>query len=281
LALLEASDVGVHHAAVLIRMDIEFEEFRNELNLTISVLLEGNSSESAKNRILEIQNRLVNAFDEDFKQEQITRILTTSALENWKSIPEGRGLYICPWKTLHFSMLNCISRELQGHQFQSEGASIKNEIWFEGLKKFVCANALSRLTDKPHTFTVRGIYSGAPSPSVALKAYPEDDSWLRILREFNRSLGQQLGGIGIPNERKDEKKRLKLYWDGNSYFSINIVRFLRAHQLEPYDRPNRLSEVVVEQDRRLRNEPIVLGPVKPVLVISNAYLSNAEPELHC
>jgi|SRR5579862_3394181 len=262
-------------------MDIEFEEFRNELNLTISVLLEGNSSESAKNRIIEIQNRLVDAFDEDFKPEQITRIRTTSALENWRSSPERRHVYVYPWETVHFSMLNCICRELQGLQFQSEGARFKNELWFEGLKKFVCANALSRLGDKPHTFTVRGIFSEARSPSVALKAYPEDYSWLRILREFNRSLGPQLEGIGLPNEREHEKKRLKLYWDGNSYFSINIVRFLRAHQFEPYERPNRLSEIVVEQDRRLRNEPIVLGPVKPALVISDAYLSNGDPELQC
>jgi hypothetical protein len=260
-------------------MDIRFDEFKNELNLTLSVVLNDRLSESAKSRILEIQKRLVDAFECDLNLELVPHIVTVSELENWRFSQTGRRLYVCPWDTQHFSMLNCVRCELKDSQFQTARTEIAGTDWFESLKKFVIENALSRLRESPHTFTVRGIYTESASPSVALKVYPEDDRWLRILREFNRNLERRVDELNIREARLKENCRLKIHWDGNSYFSANVMRFLRQHCDEPLERPEYFSRITAEENNHLNRKPIVLGPVNPELVISNAYLSNPAPVL--
>jgi len=256
-------------------MDIKFEEFKNELNLTLSIVLVDCDME----RVLDVQGHLAKAAQDDRDIGELRRIEAVDTLGEWAESPVGRCVYIYPRTTIHFSMLNYLHMRLGKAPFDLAKETVKNAPWFESLRGSICDEAVSKLKSEVPRFEIRGIFSKAASPSIALMAFPDKKSWLSSLREINRSVAEVYEKCGCPEYYRiaNEDERLKAYWDGESYFAVNIVRFLRAYYLEPQIRARHLSQIVSEQDYRLRRDPVVIEGVQPKLVLSDAYLSNPGP----
>jgi hypothetical protein len=259
-------------------MDIEFGEYKNELNLTLFVLLVDIVSESDMKRVLAIRDRLSTAFHEEFVASRVPGIKNAFGLRTWGREQKGRRLYVYPKRTIHFSMLNGFTVDLNDRGFRSERRRIERTCWFECFKKFFCERARRKLANRKQVFEIRGILDER-APSIALKAYPTSNSWLNELRDLNRLLQQSYPTFSIPSECEvpPEEKRLKSRWDGKPYFSMNVLRFLRVRRFERYERPEHFSQIVAEENYRLHRDPIETTRAKPVVVISDAYLSNLVP----
>jgi hypothetical protein len=257
-------------------MDIKFEEFKNEINVTLSGLLRAEHSDSVMKRVLAIQEELVRGFQDDPAVRDVSKIESSSALDTWSLGPSGRRLFVCPTSTIHFSILNFINEKIKSGDFANARARVQSAKRFRGFRKAICSNCRIQ----PRTFEIRGIFMGKDPGSIALMTFPIDtdkDHWLKQIRTINTSVSKIYEAYCVPKRYQvDEDKRLKAYWDGERYFATNIVRFLRGHEEEALERPNHFSQIVSEQDGRLRLEPIRFK-LRPLLVISNAYLSNLRP----
>jgi hypothetical protein len=224
-------------------MTIRFDKFRNELNLTQSVLLSNALPREAVEKVLDIQNRLISGFEGDFGRSQVPHMRTVEGLREWERRPSGRRLYVYPAGTIHFSMLNCFRIDLPNDGFRKFKSEYRGSSWFSNVESFNCNALLPALNSKNLAFKVGGIYRDS-APSVALKVYPQDDRLFAELEKSAHRLVTSNEGSAILPQHALRGEKVKAYSDGKKYFAMNIT-------------------------------------AKVVLVVSDAYLSNENPEVEC
>jgi hypothetical protein len=258
-----------------VHVDFSFDEARCELNCTLSVLLTSLSAVT-KNRIKEIQTECLSAFESDFPA--VAKLKTKEDLKSWMRKPSERRVYACEDDTIHFSMLNCLYFRLDRcDDFSSRLERVENTGWFDKLKGEIREKLWQPLRDAQERFEIRGIYAQNAPPSIALQIFPVCDLWLPIIRRFNRRLDEFLTGLYVSPQdvAQDEKTRLKIYCEGESYFAINILRFLRSYECEPCGRFEALAAKVQNHNLGRGENRITLEGLEPKLLFSDAYLAQS------
>lgn len=173
-------------------MDIRFEEFKDDLNLTQTLLFSASKPAYAVTKIIDIQSKIVKGFERDFKKNEVRHIKSPASLQRWGKNPEGRRLYAYRSDTFHYSVLNCCTVKLGTHDFERQKAAVEGERWFQLLRDFNCKYLVK---SKPEAIKIGGIYCQL---SVALKVYPLRGSWFEGLREWNRVLQKTYRGFVSP-----------------------------------------------------------------------------------
>jgi hypothetical protein len=189
------------------------------------------------------KNRLISGFEGDFGRSQVPHMRTVEGLREWERRPSGRRLYVYPAGTIHFSMLNCFRIDLPNDGFRKFKSEYRGSSWFSNVESFNCNALLPALNSKNLAFKVGGIYRDS-APSVALKVYPQDDRLFAELEKSAHRLVTSNEGSAILPQHALRGEKVKAYSDGKKYFAMNIT-------------------------------------AKVVLVVSDAYLSNENPEVEC
>lgn len=114
--------------------EIAFAQYKNELHLTVSARLTDNNADRIMSRIKTLQRHLISAFPQG---ENMGTIETAAALRQWGERPDGQRLYVCPYDTLHFSMLDFVKVPLNSIDFESERGNIGGAEWFERFQQYI------------------------------------------------------------------------------------------------------------------------------------------------
>ncbi len=227
-------------------MKIFCEEKKETLNLTISARVFENNNGHVLEKIEEIQKCAV------------------------QSLPSHSriGIYVYPRDTLHFSILNIVSFDLDV-DFESARRVTEMRDWHQCFLEFVKVEILEKL-ELPRELDIEKFYipdEGEIKGSLALNL-KVDDSLNKKLESVKKQARQGLLKLGVPVGKLEIKAP-------KSYFVLNILRFFgkRDTFIENCD------AFYAYIERETENFPITLKLEQPILVVSNSYLSNSNPRI--
>jgi len=230
-------------------MKIACEQKKQALNLTFSA-------------------RLIDQGD-----DQMVSIVTDLQREALKNLRPQSTLrtYLYPRDTLHFSIINLTTFELE-IDFASGRKFIEAQFWYGDLGK-IAQSTLSQMTEhfKGKEFYIERIYKddkGQIENSLALNLRCDDD--VAKLQKIADQL------------KENVRKKLKMSIEGfgvkrpNKFFALNLLRFFGTpgSNIEDCDDLYHFVDIKNEEFKQCNK---IFKNLKPVFVISDAYLSNPDP----
>jgi len=248
---------------------IKFEKPKEELYLTLSVILQENieNNNDAINKIINIQKNLINN-NEVIKDANKLQ----SRLQNLKN----KIIYQYPKGRLHFSVINFLTFKLVNHKsFKNRADNIKKQKYFKDIKKIVKS---IKPKIKEVDSRIKRIY--APKrigSSLALNLYIDNFDWFKNLEKIKEKIKKEFLSNSIPNNEVEIKAYPE---DIYEYFAINIFRFINKNEQFFYKLDN-IYEKIKKENKKLRNNPISFKIKKFTLVISDPYLANKDYEIKC
>ncbi len=228
-------------------MKILCEKRKETLNLTISVLITKNDKS-----ILSILRELqINA---------IKRLSLQSRI----------GTYIYPQETLHFSVFNLTSFDLDV-DFNSARNFVESQGWFNTLRNFI-GEKLIQLNNKNYDCKIIKFYIDTKDKEIknSLTLNLKSDDLIKDLNEIEKSIKEKLYDLGVSIQNFGiQDNNVKL-------FRLNILRFF-GEEKAFLEGCNDFYKFIEEENLKLDKNPLNVKIAKFCFVISDSYLSNSEP----
>jgi len=227
-------------------MKILCETRKETLNLTISARVAENDR-LAVSKIKSLQTDIINLLP-----------------------PQSRiGVYIYPEETLHFSILNLTSFDLDIN-FSSARNFMEQLTWYKSLKNYIKQQLC---IPENYTGNIKKFYLNKDKDGVIEKSITLNINPGGLIEDFNKlkgSIKEELYKLGIPINGFGMKNY------NTEFLGINILRFFGEDQ-DFIENCDKVYAYMENKNREFEKEPIKLKINKICLVVSDSYLSNQNP----
>ena len=175
--------------------------------------------------------------------------------------------YVYPENTIHFSLMNFASFELDV-DFEKAREIIESQEWYSDFKNYVNEQIIKILPETIFRFEkFYKLEDGSIKGSVSINMKNEDKKWENTLKNIQTKALEKLKKSKIPINNCEIKRR-------GGFFVINLLRFFGTDYglvCESYD-----LEKLMEKTEK---EFPTLKVTYPIVVISDSYLSNENPQI--
>jgi hypothetical protein len=242
------------------KMKIRTAPEKNEIYLTLSARLVDNNSTGIVERIEELQRVM------EPKDPAVMK-------------------YESGW--LHFSMVNFYTRKLNNDTltFPEARNEIENSEWIDEFRDFSSREILKKHFQKERKFYMGRVFrkdDGTWGGRLAVNLFAEDASFTGVAESIHKEGLEkivQLEPKGFKAEYRPDNMN-KVYSKGEPpHVAVNMFALIGGENDTPLQErlTAEMSDRVEQIDKDIQTEKFPFVLEKPVLVISDAYLSNLDP----